>query len=271
MVASWCFLLDIGPQSLGPRREVDIALRSLCQALENLELNFCNTWQVFWCIVFLHFFWIHWRSQKKLNLKSNVMNSLKSHIPNLCVEGLADVGGLAQDRTLECHSQRYRDTSGDAALSSIFFRFQKFPTKSTSTALLFNRVSRRFWWRHATTPHIKNTPKNHQNEKRKTKTTSFPSCPTYSHTRPHGYHPSPLPLVGKRRQRHGSASGTVQLWSRTWRRSISQLSLWQVALCFLLVNLTFVVVFFYISFLKHMLFRFVFSLASLIFCDFGMV
>ena len=65
------------------------------------------------------------------------------HIPNLCVEGLACVGRLAQDRTLECHSQRYRDTSGDAALSSIFL-FPKIPNEVNFNGFLF-RVSRRFW------------------------------------------------------------------------------------------------------------------------------
>lgn len=165
------------------------------------------------------------------------------HIPNLCVEGLACVGGLAQDRTLECHSQRYRDTSGDAALSSIFFCFQKFPTKSTSTALLFNRVSRRFL---VTSRHTSKHPK--KSPKRKTKNqndipfqavppTATPRLSPLSPTVPSDFPPTgcrcgrgctflpfpSLPLFLVSRQRHGSASGTVQLWSRTWRRLISQL------------------------------------------------
>ena len=198
MVAAWCFLLDIGPQSLGPRREVDIALRSLCQALENLELNFCNTLQVFWCILFLHFFWIHWRSQKKMNLKSNVMNSLKSRstFQTSVSKGWRRVGGLAQDRTLECHSQRYRDTSGDAALSSIFF-VSKNSQLQRRCFFAFRDV---FWWRHAT---HQNTPKDHQNEKRKTKTTSLSKL---SHLQPHQdfphfplqYHRPTFPQTGCR-------------------------------------------------------------------------
>lgn len=164
MVAAWCFLLDIGPQSLGPRREVDIALRSLCQALENLELNFCNTLQVFWCILFLHFFWIHWRSQKKMNLKSNVMNSLKSRstFQTSVSKGWRVLAGWLRTGLLNA-TVKGIETPQEMQRWAAFFLFPKIPNEVNFNGFLF-RVSRRFL---VTSRHTSKQPK--KSPKRKTK------------------------------------------------------------------------------------------------------
>ena len=241
MVAAWCFLLDIGPQSLGPRREVDIALRSLCQALENLELNFCNTLQVFWCILFLHFFWIHWRSQKKMNLKSNVMNSLKSRstFQTSVSKGWRMLAGWLRTGLLNA-TVKGIETPQEMQRWAAFFFVSKNSQRSQLQRLSFSRFATFFG---DVTPHIKTPQKITKTKNEKPKRHPFPSCPTYSHTKTFPTFPysitvrlSPKPVVGvatflpfptpstlplflgKRRQRHGSASGTVQLWSRTWRR-----------------------------------------------------
>lgn len=119
------------------------------------------------------------KKSKKMNLKSNVMNSLKSRSTfQISVsKGWRVLAGWLRTGLLNA-TVKGIETPQEMQRWAAFFLFPKIPNEVNFNGFLF-RVSRRFWWRHAT---HQNTPKDHQNEKRKTKTTSLSKL---SHLQPH--------------------------------------------------------------------------------------
>lgn len=147
------------------------------------------------------FFWIPWRSQKKMNLKSNVMNSLKSRstFQTSVSKGWRVLAGWLRTGLLNA-TVKGIETPQEMQRWAAFFFVSKNSQRSQLQRRCFSIAFRDvFWWRHAT---HQNTPKNHQNEKRKTKTTSLSKL---SHLQPHQdfphfplqYRPTfPQPVVG---------------------------------------------------------------------------
>ena len=183
MVAAWCFLLDIGPQSLGPRREVDIALRSLLPGLGESGIEFLQHFAG----ILMHFvspFFLDTLKKSKKKWISNRMSwtpwSPGAHSKPLCRRvGVCWRVGSGQDSWMP--TVKGIETPQEMQRWAAFFLFPKIPNEVN-----FNGVA--FQSRFATvfgdaTPHIKTPQKITKAKNEKPKRHPFPSCPTYSHTK----------------------------------------------------------------------------------------